>query len=119
MSNCCEVKVTSHCKEPVNFFFEYSVGNKLHKIKSETKSTMKIIIIKFDYPLSKTRHFFCQTPLKLADPTELQLVGVGADFVFLWKEGRRNQHLASSRPYIRVFNRDFGMGGDMGSMGAV
>ena len=27
-------------------------------------------------------NFFCQTPLQLADPTELQLDGVGVDFVF-------------------------------------
>ena len=86
MSNCCEVKVTSHCKEPVNFFFEYSVGNKLHKIKSETKSTMKSKVIKNDYSLSKPHHFFCQTPLQLADPTQLQLVGVGVDFVFPLEE---------------------------------
>ena len=25
-------------------------------------------------------HGFCQTPLQLADPTQLQLVGVGVDF---------------------------------------
>ena len=41
----------------------------------------------------------CQTPLQLANPTQLQLVWVGVDFVFPWKkEGRRsNPHLASSR----------------------
>ena len=42
---------------------------------------------------------FCQTPLQLANPTQLQLVGVGVDFVFLRKEEEegRNPHLASSR----------------------
>ena len=43
---------------------------------------------------------FCQTPLQLANPTQLQLVGEGVDFVFPWKkkkEGRNNPHLASSR----------------------
>ena len=29
---------------------------------------------------------YCQTPLQLANPTQLQLVGVGADFVFLLEE---------------------------------
>ena len=29
---------------------------------------------------------FCQTPLQLADPTQLQFVVGGVDFVFLWKE---------------------------------
>ena len=49
---------------------------------------------------------YCQTPLQLANPTQLQLVGEGVDFVFLRKEegrkeGRkkegRNPRLASSR----------------------
>ena len=42
---------------------------------------------------------FCQTPLQLENPTQLQLVGEGVDFVFPWKkkEGRNNPHLASSR----------------------
>ena len=35
--------------------------------------------------------------LQLADPTQLQVVGVGVDFVFWRKEGRKNPHLASSR----------------------
>ena len=42
----------------------------------------------------------CQTPLQLANPTQLQLVGEGVDFVFprIMKEGRRNNpHLAPSR----------------------
>ena len=34
---------------------------------------------------------FCQTPFQLADPTQLQLNGVGIDFVFPWKEGRRER----------------------------
>ena len=34
-------------------------------------------------------YHFCQTPLQLANPTQLQLVGVGVDFVFLRKEGER------------------------------
>ena len=29
---------------------------------------------------------YCQTPLQLADPTQLQLVGVGVDFVFPLEE---------------------------------
>ena len=29
---------------------------------------------------------FCQTPLQLANPTQLQLVGVGVDVVFPWKK---------------------------------
>ena len=34
----------------------------------------------------------CQTPLQLADPTQLQLVGVAVDFVFPSKEeGRREE----------------------------
>ena len=41
---------------------------------------------------------FCQTPLQLANPTQLQLVGEGVDFVFPRKkeeeeeeeEGRKN-----------------------------
>ena len=41
---------------------------------------------------------FCQTPLQLANPTELQLDGVGVDFVFPChkkdEEGRNNPHLA-------------------------
>ena len=53
---------------------------------------------------------FCQTPLHLADPTLLQLVGVGVDFVFLRKkkkkkEGRKkrnNPHLASSKRNYKV-----------------
>ena len=48
---------------------------------------------------------FCQTPLQLADPTQLQLVGKGDDFVFPWRKKKkkkkeeegRNPHLASSR----------------------
>ena len=45
---------------------------------------------------------FCQTPLQLAHPVQLQLVGVGVDFVFprkKKKEGRKknNPHLTSSR----------------------
>ena len=43
---------------------------------------------------------FCQTPLQLADPTQLQLVGKGDDFVFPWrkkKKKKNNPHLASSR----------------------
>ena len=43
----------------------------------------------------------CQIPLQLANPTQLQLVRAGVDFVFprKKKEGRRkkNPHLASSR----------------------
>ena len=44
---------------------------------------------------------YCQTPLQLANPTQLQLVGVGVDFVFPQegrrrKEGTKNPHLASS-----------------------
>ena len=43
----------------------------------------------------------CQTPLQLANPTQLQLVGVGVDSVFprKKKEGsrRNNLHLASGR----------------------
>ena len=46
-------------------------------------------------------HSYCQTPLRLANPTQLQLVGVGVDFVFLWKKEeesrKKNPHLASSR----------------------
>ena len=33
----------------------------------------------------------CQTPLQLADPTQLQWVGVGVDFVFTRKEGRKKE----------------------------
>ena len=46
---------------------------------------------------------FCQTPLQLANPTQLQLVWVGVDFVFPRKEGKRKEeegitpHLASSK----------------------
>ena len=29
---------------------------------------------------------YCQTPLQLANPTQLQLVGVGVDFVFQLEE---------------------------------
>ena len=32
---------------------------------------------------------FCQTLLQLANPTQLQLVGEGVDFVFPRKEGRK------------------------------
>ena len=39
----------------------------------------------------------CQTPLQLVDPTQLQLVGIGADFVFSCHKKGRNFHLASSR----------------------
>ena len=43
---------------------------------------------------------FCQTPLQLANLTQLELVGVGVDFVFP-QEGRKeegmNPHLASTR----------------------
>ena len=61
------------------------------------KTTVSIFIWFFD---------FCQTPLQLANPTQLQLVGEGVDFVFQGKteKGRkkeeeegRNPHLASSR----------------------
>ena len=35
---------------------------------------------------------FCQTPLQLANPTQLQLVGEGVDFVFpRKKEGSRKK----------------------------
>ena len=34
---------------------------------------------------------FCQTPLRLADPTQLQSVGVGVDFVFPRREGSRKE----------------------------
>ena len=37
------------------------------------------------------RELFCQNPLQLADPTQLQLVEVGVDFVFPRKEGRRKE----------------------------
>ena len=49
---------------------------------------------------------YCQTPLQLADPTQLQLVGIGVDFVFPLdeeeegrkEEGRKNNpHPGSSR----------------------
>ena len=45
---------------------------------------------------------FCQTPIKLADPTQLQFVGVGVDFVFpchkkTKNEEGRNPHLSSIR----------------------
>ena len=43
------------------------------------------------------RVYFCETPLRLADPTQLQLVGVGVDFVFPWKEGSKNHHLGPSK----------------------
>ena len=32
---------------------------------------------------------FCQTPLQLANPTQLQSVGEGVDFVFPREEGRK------------------------------
>ena len=34
---------------------------------------------------------YCQTPLQLANPTQLQLVREGVDFVFPWKEGRKKK----------------------------
>ena len=38
------------------------------------------------------RDIFCQTQLQLDDPTQLQLVGVGVDFVYpLEEEGRRKE----------------------------
>ena len=50
--------------------------------------------------LIRWNNSFCQTPLQLENPTQLQLVRVGVDFVFPQKkkeEGRRNPHLAFSR----------------------
>ena len=40
---------------------------------------------------------FCQTPLQLANSTQLQLVGVGVDFDFPQKKKGRNPHLDYSR----------------------
>ena len=38
---------------------------------------------------------FCQTPLQLANPTQLQLVGVGVDFLFpLEEEGRKKEGIS-------------------------
>ena len=34
---------------------------------------------------------YCQTPLQLADPTQLQLAGEGVDFVFPQEEQRRKE----------------------------
>ena len=34
---------------------------------------------------------FCQTPLQLANPTQLQLVWVGVDFVFPRKKNKKNK----------------------------
>ena len=34
---------------------------------------------------------YCQTPLQLANPTQLQLVGVGVDFVFPREEEEQQQ----------------------------
>ena len=39
---------------------------------------------------------FCQTPLQLANPTQLLLVGVGVEFVIPKKKNKKNTpHLAS------------------------
>ena len=39
---------------------------------------------------------FCQTPLQLADPTQLQFVGVGVDFVFPLDRGEHFPELAKN-----------------------
>ena len=46
-------------------------------------------------------HEFCQNPLQLADPTQLQLFGVGVDFVFPWKEGRRRKKEEEPTPSFK------------------
>ena len=51
------------------------------------------------FPLHIILSQFCQTPLQLANPTQLQLVWVGVDFVFPRKNNKNkknNPHLAST-----------------------
>ena len=59
----------------------------------ETDLESKVLLIR----LAKLA-LYCQTPLQLANPTEVQFDRVGVDFVFpyLSQEGRRrnNPHLA-------------------------
>ena len=64
-------------------------------MKAAALTNMSLIRSQISYYLT-----YCQTPLQLADPTQLKLVGVGVDFVFP-QEGRKeegmNPHLASTR----------------------
>ena len=39
---------------------------------------------------------FCQTPLQLANPTQLQLVGEGVDFVFQRKKKKKKEEQAGA-----------------------
>ena len=52
-------------------------------------SLIKTIAETFNWPENEEieiLHFDIQTPLQLANRTQLQLVGVGVDFVFPWKK---------------------------------
>ena len=66
-------------------------------------SLVNVLIVSPQKNFENANHVFCQTPLQLANPTELQLDGVGVDFVFPChnnkKEGRskNNPHLTFSR----------------------
>ena len=48
-----------------------------------------------DKTLERMDSGYCQTPLQLANPTQLQLVGEGVDFVFPRKkeEGRKEEEV--------------------------
>ena len=65
---------------------------------SSSSGNTKKVIYCISYHIWTCIHYYCQTPLQLANPTQLQLVWVGDDFVFpRKKEGRKYPHLAFSR----------------------
>ena len=78
-------------------FPQCCLAGSLHGYFSSVSRRLCFVILSphgshYSYP-SKRRDCFCQTPLQLANPTQLQLVGVGVDFVYprKKKEGRRRK----------------------------
>ena len=70
-------------------------------------SLVNVLIVSPQKNFENANHVFCQTPLQLANPTELQLDGVGVDFVFPChnnkKEGRNNPHRTLTRRNVPTY----------------
>ena len=57
----------------------YFCSNQIYRVGSKIRDYFAVVDI-----VSKL--YFCQTPLQLVNPTQLQLVGEGVDFVFPLEE---------------------------------
>ena len=83
-----------NCIDGLRKHFEIFEAN--YELLGNNSASIKLMkngVKGFSLMIYATIIYYCQTPLQLANPTELQLVGVGVDFVFPQEErkeeGRR------------------------------